>query len=606
MMRRTLWMAVLAVGLAMPGAALAARVAVFNFDGPLTEKPVADMGFSFGAQPDSLKDVLESLDEADDDSAISAILITVDTPGMGLAQVQELSDKIATLDKPVYVHVDSLNTGSYALVCNADHISVTPTGDVWVLGFYTEGLYLRGMLDKIHVVPDVVHIGDYKSAGEMLARTEPSEEAEANMNWLLDGLFGGLIKHIADARYNGDIDKVRKVIDEGPYTAEKALEVGLIDSVKHRQDLIADMKGRFGDDLKFVHNYGGKSGPDFNTDNPFALFQTIMDLMAGKEEPKQTSLAVIYVEGTIMPGDEAPSLFGGSSGAHSTTIRKALDEAADDDSIKGVVLRVDSPGGSALASEIIYNATQRIRTAGKPVVVSMGNVAASGGYYVSCGADRIYADPLTITASIGVVGGKLVTTGLWDTLGVNWYPYQRGESAALFTTSRLWNETEREKILGWMNEVYDVFKGHIVEHRGTKLSKPIDEMAGGRVFTGSQALELGLVDELGSFDDAVAKAAELASVGDYELRVLPKTKSFFDILREGMGGEETDRVSARIASAGDLFSSGSPLMDAVLPVLRSLDPQRAKVLIQGLSRLQLMHDGQILLMTPGDFTIEYK
>ncbi|HRX84891.1 MAG TPA: signal peptide peptidase SppA [Phycisphaerae bacterium] len=607
MIRRTRWMAVVAIvagGLALPVAAHAGRIAVFNFDGPLAEKPPAEMGFSFGMEPDSLKDVVKRLEQADQDDSISAILITLGSPSMGLAQVQELSEEIGSLDKPVYAHVDSLNTGLYALLSTVDHLSVTPTGDVFVLGFYTEGLYLRGLLDKAHIVPDVVHIGDYKSAGEMFARTEPSEAAEANMNWLLDGLFSGLIKHIADARYGGNTDKVKTLIDEGPYTAEQALELGMIDSVKHREDLVADLKARFGSDVKFVHNYGGESGPELDFDNPFALFKVIGDIMSGKPESKKTAIAVIYVEGTIMTGDDNPSLFGGSSGAHSTPIRKALDEAADDDSVKAVLLRVDSPGGSALASEIIYNATQRVRKAGKPVIVSMGNVAASGGYYVSCGADRIYADPMTITASIGVVGGKLVTTGMWDMLGVNWYPYQRGESAALFTTSRKWNEAERQKITGWMNDVYGVFKGHIVEHRSTKLAKPIDEMAGGRVFTGAQALDLGLVDQMGTFDDAVEKAAELASVSDYELRVLPKPKSFLDLLREGMGGQETDRVSAM--AKGDMFSAGSPLMNVVLPMLRELDPQRAKVLLQGLSRLQLMHDGQLMLMTPSDFTIEFK
>jgi protease-4 len=597
---------VMAVGLVPAPAALAdGRIAVFHLNGPLLEKPQGDMAFSFGMTPDTLKDVIKRFDKAADDDNIKAILVTVGAPAMGLAQIQELSEAIRDVDKPVYVHVDSLNTGTYALVATANHLSVTPTGDVWVLGFYSEAPYLRGMLDKIHVEADFVHIGDYKSAGETLYRTEPSEPAAENMNWLLDGLYERLVKHIADARFNGDEGKVRKIVDGGPYTAEKALKLGMVDSVKHRQDLVADLKARFGSDLKFVHNYGAQGGPEMNFDNPFAFFQVFSELMAGKPKSTKTGIAVVYVEGPIMPGSEEPSPFGGSSGAFSTTIRKALDEAAEDDAIKAVVLRVDSPGGSALASEIIYDATQRIRNAGKPVVVSMGNVAASGGYYVSCGADRIFADPMTITASIGVVGGKLVTTGMWDWMGVNWHAYQRGASADLFTTARKWNDAERKKITGWMDEVYDIFKGHIVAHRGKLLTKDIDEMAGGRVFTGAQAAKLGLVDELGTFDDAVDQAAEMAAISDYELRVLPKPKSIFDFLREGMGGEETDSVRLRVGQSG-LFATGSPLFDTVLPMLRSLDPQRAKVLTQALIRLKLIHEEQVILMTPQDMLIRFK
>jgi protease-4 len=588
----------------LPAGALAGRVAVFHLNGPLLEKPQESMGFPLGIEPDTLKDLIKRIEKADKDSSIDAVLVTIGTPSMGLAQVEEISQAIGKVSKPVYAHLDSLNTGLYALVATADHLSITPTGDVWVLGFYTEGLYLRGLLDKIHVEPDIVHIGDYKSAGEMFARTEPSEEAEANMNWLLDGLYERLVKHIADARFNGDEAKVRQIIDDGPYSAEKALEVGMIDSVKHRQDVVADMQSRYGTDLKFVHNYGEEAGPNVNFENPFALVQMLGELMSGKPKSTKTAIAVVYVEGAIMPGSEEPSLFGSSSGARSTTIRKALDEAAEDDSVKAVVLRVDSPGGSALASEIIYDATQRVRAAGKPVIVSMGNVAASGGYYVSCGADRIIADPTTITASIGVVGGKFVTTAMWDSLGVNWHPYQRGESAGLFSSERKWNESERAKIMGWMEEVYDIFKGHIVEHRGDKLTKKIDEMAGGRVYTGAQAQQLGLVDDLGSFDDAVAKAAEMGTIGDYELRVLPKPKSIFDFLREGMGGQETDRV--QVSATPDLFGKGSPLLDIVLPLLKSVDPQRAQVLIQGLTRLQLLYSEQIILMPPDDFVIRFR
>ncbi len=586
-----------------PAAWAAGRVAVFHFDGPLLERPQGDMMFAFGAQPDTLKDLIQRFEKANDDPAIEAILITVGSPAMGMAQIEEVSEAIAESEKPVYVHVDVLNTGLYALVSTATHISVTPTGDVWILGFYSETPYLKRLLGNLRLDTDFIHIGDYKSAGEMLYRDGPSDAAKENMNWLLDGLYGRLVHNIATARFNGDDDKVRSIINGGPYTAEDALKVGLIDSVMHRQDLVADLKARHGDDLTFVRNYGEKSGPDLDTDNPFAAFQMLMEMFSGKPQSTKTAVAVVYVEGAIMPGAEQNSPFGGENAARSTTIRRALDEAADDPSVEAVVLRVDSPGGSALASEIIYDATQRVRAAGKPLVVSMGNVAASGGYYVSCGADSIYADPTTITASIGVVGGKIITTGMWDWMGVTWHAYQRGEMAGMMSTSRKWNETERTKIENWMEEIYGIFKGHIVDHRGEKLTKSIDEMAGGRVYTGAQALELGLVDKLGTMDDAVTEAAKMASISDYELRVLPRPKTIFDLLREGMGGEETDQVRVQ---ASELFGAGSPLLEAVLPALENLDPQRAEILQQSLIRLQLMHEENVILMMPQDLLIGYR
>ncbi len=582
------------------------KFAVFHLNGQVIEKPQGETGFNFAGQPQTLQNLVEKFDQAKDDPEIRGILITVGQPGIGLAQIQELRQAINNVGKPVYVHVDSLSTGIYALASAAKHVSVTPTGDVWLMGFYMESPYLKGLLDKIHVEPDFVHIGDYKSAGETLYRTGPSEQAEENMNWLLDGLYDSLVKMIADSRFNGDLNKVRNIIDNAPYTAETAVEAGLIDSVKFRQDLVADLKAKYGDDLKFVHNYGKDDKQQVDFANPFAFFQVFADLMAGEKKPSEPCIAIIHVEGSIVTGSEDPSPFGGSSGAFSTTIRKALDKAADDDLVKGVVLRVNSPGGSALASEIIYDAVQRVRAKGKPVVASMGNVAASGGYYVSCGTDQIIADPATITASIGVVGGKIVTTAMWNSIGVDWFSYQRGNRANIMSSAAKWTEEERQEIQTWMEDVYKIFKGHIVEHRGKKLAKPIDEMAGGRVFSGTQALELGLVDELGTLDDAIERVADLASIADYDIRVMPKPKGLFDFIREGLDGGEEDSVRISSNVVRDLFTNNPSMMDTVLPAIKALDPQRAEVLMQSLTRLGLLHSESVILMTPSDFVIGYK
>ncbi|MHC4066966.1 MAG: signal peptide peptidase SppA, partial [Planctomycetota bacterium] len=322
----------------------------------------------------------------------------------------------------------------------------------------------------------------------------------------------------------------------------------------------------------------------------------------GKKKAHAPSVGIVYVEGVIMPGSEDPSPFGGGSGAKSSSIRKALNKAAKDDSVKALVLRVDSPGGSAMASEIIWNATQRV-AAKKPLIVSMGNVAGSGGYYVSCGADAIFADEATITASIGVVGGKLITTGLWDWFGVDWKEYKRGQNSGIMSTSHRFSEEERARVLRWMNEVYDVFKGHIAAARGEKLTKPLDEMAGGRVYTGKQALDLGLVDRLGGLDDAIKYAAAQANISDYETRVIPKPKNVFEMMMEGFMGGEEDEEDVGVGAKAPLFSADSPLMRDLIPMLQRLDPQRARAVLRTLQRLELLHNERVLTVMPTEIVI---
>jgi protease-4 len=244
-----------------------------------------------------------------------------------------------------------------------------------------------------------------------------------------------------------DAAKVREWLDNALFSADQAKAAGLIDAVEQRQDFETLLKDRHGKDVVFDRKYGRKTQPDVDLSSPFALFKVFGELVRGPKKGAEArpAIGIVYVDGPIMTGRGTSNPFGGSLGAFSTTVREALDKAAEDDSIKAVVLRVNSPGGSVTASEIILDATKRVK-AKKPFVVSMGDVAGSGGYYVACASDTIFADRATITASIGVVVGKLVTTDLWNNVGINWKGYKRGTHSALLGSAATFSDEERKHL----------------------------------------------------------------------------------------------------------------------------------------------------------------
>jgi protease-4 len=575
------------------------QIAHFKIKGQLKETP-SNLPPLFGSEPpQSLKGLLERFKEARRDNNVVAVVVDLQQAALGFAQLQEIHKamrKLVATDKEVYVHADSLRTMTYAVATGASHVSIVPTGDVWLVGLYGETPYLRSALDKLGCVPDIEQCGDFKSAGEPLMRTEPSDESRRMSKWLIDGLYDNLVNLIAESR-DMTPEKVQALIDGGPYSAEEALQSGLIDSVKHRQDFIADIKKQYGANAKFVMDYGKKGEFEIPDDNFFAMFEFIMKMF--NPTPKvytEPSVAVVYVEGAIQTGVGESSPFGPAEGAFSTSIRKALDKAAQDKSVKAVVLRVNSPGGSALASEIILDAARRVAEK-KPLIVSMGNVAASGGYYVSCAAEAIFADPGTITASIGVIGGKIVTSGMWDKLGINWHATKRGDMAGMLSTASPFSDAERKKIRHYMTTVYDVFKKHVTDARGEKLTKPIDEIAGGRVFTGAQAMELGLVDAMGGLDDTIKYAAKQAKISEYEIRVIPEPANIFDLF---MGGKKDDDFAS---AAGQLDLLNAPLFKSMLPIVANLDPLRANAIVHALKRIELLHQEHVVAMMPVDVIV---
>jgi protease-4 len=265
--------------------------------------------------------------------------------------------------------------------------------------------------------------------------------------------------------------------------------------------------------------------------------------------------------------------------------------------VKAVVLRVNSPGGSAVASEIILDATRRV-AAKKPFVVSMGSVAGSGGYYVSCGAETIFADATTITASIGVVGGKFATSKVWDKVGITWDIDRRGDNAGLLGTEDVFSDEQRRQMQDWMNDIYGVFKQHVVAARGKKLKKPIDQVAGGRVYTGKQALDLGLVDKIGTLHDAIAFAAEKAGMEKYEVISLPEPKSFFELLFEEMSGKQSDDNRLAAGAGPPISPRPASIVELAMPHLKGLDSQRVAEVVRALRRMEMLQHERVLLRMP--------
>ncbi len=580
-------------------------VPVFSLAGPFTEMPMGDDMLFGTAGQESFQQLLTRLKKARDDQGVKAVVLLDSSTALGSGQIEEvrqIMDQIKAAGKEIHVHADSLSMQTYVLLSAASKISVVPTGDIWLTGMNAQSLHLRGLLDKLSVTPDFLTCGAYKSAAETFTRKEPSPEADENLNWLLDGIFNSYVDLIAAGRGKTP-EAVKEWIDEGLFSAEKAKQLGIIDAVEYRNDFERELKSKYGEGVKFDKKYGRKSSLDIDLSSPFGLMKFYVDLLSGPKRPKSTkdAIAIVYVEGPILPGKSEPSAFPfGSVGiAYSTPIRKALEEAADDDSVKGVVLRVNSPGGSAVASEIILQATRRVKEK-KPIVVSMGDVAGSGGYYVACGADTIFADPSTITASIGVVAGKLATTKMWDQFGINFKEYPRGKNSGMLSSGEPFSDSERDTLQSWMDEVYEVFKGHVLAIRRDRLTKDLEEMAGGRVYTGRQARDLGLVDQLGGLDDAIqflAKKVDLKE-NEYEIRQVPRPKNFAELITESLQGGADDDPKLSVPGAAGPATEWSGLMPLALPALRDLEPERVRAITTALIQLRLLQNEHVALTMP--------
>lgn len=471
----------------------------------------------FGGTPTTMRDIADVLEWAGDDERVEGIVLRIEPLGVGWAKLQEIRDQIEgvrTKGKTVVAFLEAGDDGEYYLASVADKVFMMPMGNLGMDGLTAELEFYRGLLDKIGVEYDGIHVGEFKSAPEQYSRTGMSDASREQYEALLDSLFDGYVTAISTSR-KMPRDKVRELIDQGPYQATAAKEKGLVDELLYWDEFEEWVKAS-------------------STNEPQIIEASRVRHMASRRNDpgafSRSNIAVVYATGQILSGESSDGGFGGSV-MGSETIADALREAREDDTVKAVVLRVDSPGGSVIASDVMWREVQ-VTKGKKPVIVSMSDVAASGGYYISMGANGIVAQPGTITGSIGIFTGKFVTTGLYGKVGLSTESIKRGAFADMYTGSRKFTEIERKKIEDELQDAYAVFIGKVADGRSLDVAT-VDGIARGRVWTGADAKEIGLVDELGGLDKAIELAkAKAGLTGDPGVVVLPRRKSFWDSLNE--------------------------------------------------------------------------
>ncbi|HRR86680.1 MAG TPA: signal peptide peptidase SppA [Phycisphaerae bacterium] len=584
-----------------------AIIAVYNLRGELKDGPPT-LAVSLDLRtPQSLFKLLERFRKIEKDNEVKAVLLSISDLALGWGQMQELRQAILGLraaKKDVYCYLEDASPSVYLLATAASRISIVPTGEIALMGMHVEQAYFKGLMDKIGVEADIEHMGEFKGAGEPFTRTGPSEQARQMIEWLVKDLFEQMIKTVSQGR-DIPFDKVRSLIDQGPFNARQALEAKLVDHAIYADELVDALRDRYGDDARFVQNYGADKRAQLDLSSPFAIFKLLGESASKGKPSAKPAVAVVYLDGMIVTGRTEQSPFGDAGTVGSTSLRHALARAASDKSVKAVVLRVNSPGGSATASDIIWRAASELGKE-KPLVVSMGDMAASGGYYVSAGARAIFADRGTITGSIGVLTGKIVTKGLWDWVGITFHETTMGQNADLFNTNRRFDDRQRAIVREHLENIYKEFTDRVMAGRGNKLKKDLSELAGGRVFTGRQAEANGLVDRLGGLQDAVSYAAKLADLSEdeYELRVLPEPKNFMDLFIRSLTGQEEDDEGVDVAvTIDEPWTLKLPFARELLPALKALDPDRAKLVLRSLLRIELLGREHVLLALPCEISI---
>lgn len=502
-------------------------------EGVVDENPGDPLGQLLNRRKQHYLEVIEGVRRGARDPHVAALVVRVDAHSFSMARAQELRDCVAdfrSTGKPAVAWADTFGEAGngnlpYYIATAFSEVAMAPTGVLGLTGMQWQQAFVKGAADKLGVEFEVGRRHEYKNAMDTYTHTGFTDAHREAVDTILESVNGQLVGAISKTRGLTE-ERVRELVGRGPILAEEALEAGLVDRLGYRDQIYADLVGQAEREhgaephLQFVTRYHRRNAPQ---PRPFAAGDT-------------NYIAVISASGAIMLGKSRRSALSGGTVMGSDTVGAAFRAARQDPQVKGVVFRVDSGGGSAVASDLIRRESELTKEAGKPVVTTMGGVAGSGGYYVALGSDAIVAQPGTMTGSIGVITGKPVYGQLMEHLGVATDSVTRGEHAGMFGPERRFTESEWERVNTLLNNIYDDFVTKVARARGRTWDE-IHEVAKGRIWTGAKAHERGLVDELGGLETAIRLVRDRIGKGALPVRGFPRVHPL-DRLRQHESSED--------------------------------------------------------------------
>jgi protease-4 len=509
-----------------------------------------------GGKP-SLRDFLDALQAAGADPRVKGILARVGDDETGLAEAQQVRDAIAAFrakGKFAVAFAESFGefgagTRPYYLATAFDQIWLQPMGSLGLTGLYAESTFFKGALDLVGIAPEFDHRGQFKTAANVLTETRMTPPAREEVEDLLASISGQVVGGIAQARKLSP-DAIRGAIDRAPLLPDEALQAKLVDRLGYRDDAIAAAHKRAGSDAEIVD------------------LATYLD-GAGRPNRKGERIALIYGSGLIVRGGGAANALAGSDEMAANDMTRAFRDAVRDPKVRAILFRIDSPGGSVTASETIWHDVVFARERGKPVIVSMGNVAGSGGYYVAAPADKIVAEPATLTGSIGVLAGKLVVAKLLKKIGVSTDAAQFGANAAMFSATSDFSPLARGRLQAFLDATYQGFKDHVAAGRHL-TPDAVEAIAQGRVWSGEEAKANGLVDALGGYEVALRLAKEVANIpadAPVELTVFPRREGLAAYLYDRLTGKERDDNDIGVTALGRAIEAAQPMVERIEALL---------------------------------------
>jgi protease IV len=483
----------------------------------------------------TLRAVIDALDRGAGDDRVVGMVAKIGATQMGMAQTQEIRDAVLRFrahKKFAIAYSETFGefgpgSGGYYLATAFDHIYLQPSGDVGLTGIIMESPFIKGTLSKLGMSFHGDHRYEYKNALNFYTETKYTAAHKEAMSALMNSWFAQIKDGICQARGIAP-DRLQAVVDAGPYLGQEAIAARLVDGVLYRDEVVGKAKNQAGDgaELLYLDKYLARAG------NPHEHGKTI---------------ALVYGVGAVTRGKSDYDPVQGNQTMGSDTVAAAIRAAVADRHVKAILFRIDSPGGSYVASDAIWREVVRARQSGKPVIVSMGNLAGSGGYFVAMAADKIVAEPGTITASIGVLGGKMLTSGLWDKVGLSWDEVHEGENATMFTSTHDYTPAEWARFEAWLDRVYADFTNKVAD--GRKLPKEkVLALAKGRIWSGQDAKNLGLVDELGGYDTALKLAERAAGISEGEnvkIVVYPRPQNLFENLLALRGADSSEKEAGQ-------------------------------------------------------------